>query len=72
MDFLKETESQYKAVVRELRELNNLGQLKKDRTELSSHLYKIKQVVKRITAEGEHTCLMLLQHDRTLANPKPL
>lgn len=72
MDFLKETESQYKAVVRELRELNNLGQLKKDRAELSSHLYKIKQVVKRITAEGEHTCLMLLQHDRTLANPRPL
>ena len=28
------------------------------------HLYKIKQVVKRVTVEGEHTCLLLLKHDQ--------
>jgi hypothetical protein len=28
------------------------------------HLYKIKQVVKRITVEGEHLCLLLLKQDQ--------
>lgn len=82
MDFLKDTETQYKGVVRELRELANLGQLKLDAhgndenernvAQMSTHLYKIKQVVKRVTMEGEHTCLMLLQHDQTMAHARPL
>lgn len=72
MDLVKETESQYKGMVRELRELSSLAEAGIDRSQLSTHLYKIKQVVKRVTMEGEHTCLMLLQNDCTVANPKPL
>ena len=36
---------------------------------MSSHLYKIKQVVKRVTIEGEHTCLMILKQDQTQNEP---
>lgn len=56
MDFLKETESQYKHKVKELNAAKPRGS-----TQISTHLYKIKQIVKRITIEGEHTCLMLLK-----------
>lgn len=38
---------------------------------MSTHLYKIKQICKRVTMEGEHTCLLLLQHDQTLLNQEP-
>ena len=57
MNFLKETESQYK---------QSIKQVKSEK--VSSHLYKIKQIVKRITIEGEHTCLMLQKHDQTMAS----
>lgn len=55
LDFLKETESAYKQKIKEI----NLS--KQRGNQLSTHLYKVKQIVKRVTIEGEHTCLMLLK-----------
>ena len=57
MDFLKETEYQYKQSIKLLKQPN-----------VSTHLYKIKQIVKRVTIEGEHTCLMLLKQDYNAQN----
>ena len=57
LNFLKETESQYKQTIKQIKS-----------QKVSSHLYKIKQIVKRITVEGEHTCLMLLKHDQSTNN----
>lgn len=32
----------------------------------------MKQIVKRITIEGEHTCLMLLKQDLSVSSHEPL
>ena len=65
MDFLKETEVQYKQNVKELKEMQAQGLIQgpSNLATMSTHLYKIKQVCQRVTMEGEHTCLVLLQHD---------
>lgn len=44
----------------------------KNQQQISTHLYKIKQFVKRITIEGEHNCLFLLKHDQTVGQPQNL
>ena len=56
-DVLKETETIYKAKVRQTNASKARGPA------LSTSLYRIKQIAKRITIEGEHTCLVLLKHD---------
>ena len=62
MDFLKETEVQYKQNVKELKEMQAQGLIQgpSNLAAMSTHLYKIKQVCQRVTMEGEHTCLVLL------------
>ena len=61
LDYLKETENMYKQTIKEQVRMGILTQ--DPDNQVSTHLYKIKHVVKRITIEGEHTYLMLLKID---------
>jgi hypothetical protein len=52
--------------------VRELNQQKQRGAQLSTQLYKVKQIVKRVTIEGEHTCLMLLKQDLSMTNHEPL